>query len=1143
MEINHLNKIVLCSALWLSGLQAPAAIVAHYPFDPDDSGRISETVSGDSFEVLGNFGAESAPGVEGKALFLDGYTSYVGARVRQLPVNRKMTVNLWVALQSYPVIKVDSPAPGGQTCIVNCLDDTNRTGFGFFIGFDGQYSFQVYVGSEKAIVNCPKPLPRYRWNCLSAVVDADQGKLRFYNNGELLAETDCSHGDISVGEAPLHVAQDGWEVWFGSGQDAFRTTAFGGLLDELTIYDEAIGAEEMKKWRADAAPVLAVPSSRYEDDRWHPLFHGCPSGAWTNETHGLVHYDGRYHLFFQKNAAGPYMARLHWGHLTSTNLYDWHEERIALTPGEPYNEQTGERFHYDMKGCWSGCVYSDNELTGGRPAILYTGVDYEKARIFGATSGKYDNSLISWEKSTTPLIDGRPEGLSDDFRDPYFFRNGDKAYIIVGAQKEGRSAVTLHRWENGQWLPHPDDVFYWGWDIAADGTFIEMPAIVRMDNGSWMFVYTPLGTAQGVKTMYRTGRIDDDGRFVTDGASTTSRGVDLFGKEGYGLLSPSIMQHDGRTIALGIAADKLGSLDNKINGWAHCYSFPRQWTLDNDNQLWQQPAEELKGLRGPVSYRRGSFSLEGTAGVGNVRGREAEIRSVWTCGNSPFGIRFFMNPERWEDSHASLTVDPQAHTVTISLQHLPRIVNDGVYDGLYQASLPEDIAPGKEITLDLFIDRSVVDLFVNDRYAATVRVFPHDLNGTEIQAFAQGATNVEMLEAWKLESPRNLSSSGNVLPLKHATSRAAILIAEEREEDLNPQEKAAVELFKAMYPNGTVLTPENVASSLSTVKFGTLWIHLDRIGQGNGNLPASLSDATVLEALRKFHTAGGNLLLTKHATQLIHRLGRIDNRFAPGIYGDGDGGYGSDSWTVNAQIGWWQMNPDNAAPDASQYYDRRSHPIYSGMSTSSAYSWETYPLLGSGNGSPMWREDHNCIWDLNAYSYNADGRNTVERFERENNALVIGTWGHVQDYAVAGIVEFLPGGGSGRAQGTCGTILANGLAACELSPRFGNNAYSGNAERLNANSLAYLMTKDSGSPLTSIESSPEDTIGQLFSVPYTGIGYRGIQPGTLVSVSALDGRVLCQRRVTSPEGMMQVNYNGVVIVSAGTTTAKFLIKQ
>lgn len=1145
MNINPLKKAIFFAAAGLSGLDVPAAIVAHYPFEPDDSGFITETVSSDRFEVLGNFGAETAPGAKGRALFLDGYTSYVGARIRRLPVSRKMTVSLWVALQSYPVVKVDDPNPGGQTCIVNCLDDQAKSGFGYFIGFDGQYSFQVYVGGQKAIVNVPSPLPRYRWNCLTAVVDADEGKLRFYNNGEEVASTDCSSGDISVGEAPLHIAQDGWEIWLGSGVDAFRTTAFGGLIDELAIHDEALSPEAIRNWRADAAPVLTVPAGRYAGDRWHPRFHGCPSGAWTNETHGLVYADGRYHLFFQKNAAGPYMARLHWGHITSSNLYDWQEEKIALTPGEPYAK--GERFHLDMKGCWSGCVFSDDQLTGGRPGILYTGVDYERARIIGASPSRADNSLMVWDKNPSPIVDGRPDGLSDDFRDPYFFRNGDNAYVIVGSAKEGRGAVTLHRYENGSWTRHANDMFYWASDVAADGAFIEMPSVTRMPDGRWLFVYTPIGTSQGVKALYRTGTINGEGRFVCDGASSAPRPVDLFGRDGFGMMSPSIMNRDGRVIAVGIVADKLGSADNKANGWAHCYSLPREWSLDAEGNLWQKPAAELAGMRSETSFSKNDFDLSGPMPLGEVSGREAEVRSVILLGDSPAGIRFFKNPANPDHSNVAMTLDPTAHTVTVNLQHLPRIVNDGYpYDGLYRATLPDDIAPGKEVTVDLFIDRSVIDLFVNDRYAASIRIFPHDTEGTAIEAFAEGVTRVRQLDAWVLEGDSDSSTattpSGAALQKPDPTSRVAMLIAGNDLGSLPPQERGAVDLFKAIYPNGSVLTASDVASRLTIDNFGTLWIHVDRLNVGKGNLPYPLSDASVTGAIKLFHESGGNLLLTKQATQLVAAIGRTDSRFAPGIYSDGDGGNGTDVWTLQAQIGW---NFRNERP--GEFYDRRNHPIYKGLVTSAAYDWETFPMEGTGDGSPMWREDHNCIWDLNAYTYTAEGRNTVERFEKENNATVAGTWGHVTDYAVAGIVEFHPVGATARSASSSGTIIANGIAACELSPRFGGNTYAGNVERLNANSLAYLMTKDRGPTVSGVKTATTDTKGRVFPVENMGIGYSGLEPGAVVTAVSIDGRRICRVVTDDRDGFIPTAFRGIAVVTvshdgANPSTVKILLR-
>ena len=1137
-------KYISAGVLALSSfLTAPGALVVHYPFEPDASGRVREVVTGQTFDVDGQFGAESAPGVRGRALYLDGYTSYVGMRARDCNVGQKATVVLWVAVQSYPIVKVDDPNPGSQTCIVDCIDHANRRGFGYFIGFDGQYSFQAYVGGELAVVNVPRPLPRYRWNCLVAEIDGAEGKLRLYNNythGDApVAEGSCARGDFRLGDNTMHVGQNSWEVWLGdpvnAPADAFRTTAFGGLLDELEVHDCCIPLDQLAAMRADNPPVLAAPAERYDpEDRWRPRFHGQPSAGWTNETHGLVHYDGRWHLFFQKNAAGPYMARLHWGHLTSDNLLEWTEERIAVAPGETMTADNA-LFDADMKGCWSGCVYTD----GGRPEALYTAVDYGRARIFGASP--VDNSLISWTKNLSPLIDGRPDGLSDDFRDPYFFRADGQPYIIVGSQADGRSAVTLHRLENGTWTRHSRDFFFYGGDTGTDGVFAEMPSVTRLPDGRWLFVYSPIGTSVGARTLYRIGTIDGQGHWQNVGGYDAPRAFDLFGRDGFGLMSPSIVNHDGRVIALGIVPDKVASCENKAMGWAHCYSLPRELSVDADGNMWQRAARETDDLYADRHFSRSNTTLSGVMPTGNVSGRRVRVRGAVTPDGKPFGIRFFKNPANPEHSHAALTFDPEAHTVSVSLRHLPRIVNDGYpYDGLYTATLPDDIAPGRELVFDLIIDHSVIDLFVNDRYAASVRVFPHDYDGTAVEAFAEGTAAIRTFDAWTAAGRSNSSATGHPLPPVDRSNRMAILIPEYDVAALNAQERAAVELFRSLYPDGAVLTPGDLGR-LTTENYGVVWIHIDRRGTG-GAVPGTLASDAALSALKGFVSDGGSLYLTKHATRLVSAIGRIDPAYAPGICGDGDGGNGTDVWTLQARIGL-----DKAGTD--EYYDRSGHPIYAGLATWPAhspfgsYDSETFAMLGTGNGTPMHREDHNSCWDLNAYGniYTAGGRNTVERFQNQLGATVLGTWGHVKDYAVAAVVEFHPRA-LGRSAGQPGIILANGLAAYELSPRMGDNAYQGNIERLTANSLAYLGTFDDRHDTTGVDAPGENGKSRIFAAGNRRVGYSGLEPGTVMTLCGIDGRVICRKRLADTDGALSVDYTGVVIVSAGATSARLLLR-
>lgn len=263
------------------------------------------------------------------------------------------------------------------------------------------------------------------------------------------------------------------------------------------------------------------------------------------------------------------------------------------------------------------------------------------------------------------------------------------------------------------------------------------------------------------------------------------------------------------------------------------------------------------------------------------------------------------------------------------------------------------------------------------------------------------------------------------------TSNVAILLLAETENDVTDDDEiAALDWFKTTCTNGTVLTLGTLASAnLSSIE--VIWVVLDRVGLGWGadRLPIT---ADAISILTEYYKNGGNLLLTNHATQLIACLGRTERY--PGIFGDGEGGSGTDSWSIQANIG--------------MTYDRRSHAIFEGMVEFGDFGHPTFPLIGPGH-----REDHNCKWDFNAYGYmNMDPQpeNNVVAFEEENKAVVLGAWGHVTDFACFGIIEFVA---TEEYKGTC---IANGLAAYEWNQNSGPNVYQYNIKLLTRNMLNYL---------------------------------------------------------------------------------------
>lgn len=715
-----------------------AARTLHLDMELTSARTMNETHGGGLIKIYSQILPENIAGAKGNALRLDGYSGYATGPVPAGSNSQQQaTFSVWVAPETYPVIKIDE-ATDEKARIAGTLDDTAKNGWRFAVGTNGKYAFECYAGGWKSTATAFDILPKGEWSHLVAVADANARKLRLYRNGTLVAETNCNSA-LNNNATTIYVARDPQPVSSGP----FPINTFNGLIDDVEVFDTALSEADIKAYIPENPADLSVPVSRYESQLMRPRFHGMPATAWTNECHGMAYSNGRYHLFFQKNANGPYMTRLHIGHISSPDLCNWREEKIAVAPGSAF----------DIKGCWSGAVVVDDEFTGGKPNLIYTGVDYAKASICHAVPG--DDDLRDWTKATMPLIAQRPSGLSDDFRDPYFFRNGDNAYIIVGSSKDGKGVTTLHKLQNGRFT-NDGSIFFSAANAGTAGTFWEMPNVTQMPGGKWLFTTTPLGANGGVKAIYYTGSINADGTFRPD--SQTPRTVELTAKEGFGLLSPTIFQKDGKTIALGIVPDKLPGDRNYELGWAHLYSLPREWSLDTDGSLIQKPYEGLAAMRSETSFEKNAFSLNGTESLGNVAGRQAEIELTFTPGSGNCGIEFFKSGTK----AAKVYYEASTSQVVADFTGINRWVNDGgVYNGVYRMSLPKRPASGEPIKLHLFIDGSVIDLFVNDRYAQSIRVFPTDSDADGISLFATSPSQVNSVRAWTLRA--NSAGIGGIL--------------------------------------------------------------------------------------------------------------------------------------------------------------------------------------------------------------------------------------------------------------------------------------------------------------------------------------------------------------------------------------------
>ena len=49
---------------------------------------------------------------------------------------------------------------------------------------------------------------------------------------------------------------------------------------------------------------------RLKDDFHRPRYHFLPAANWMNDPNGVIHWQGRYQLFFQYNPDGAYHANM-----------------------------------------------------------------------------------------------------------------------------------------------------------------------------------------------------------------------------------------------------------------------------------------------------------------------------------------------------------------------------------------------------------------------------------------------------------------------------------------------------------------------------------------------------------------------------------------------------------------------------------------------------------------------------------------------------------------------------------------------------------------------------------------------------------------------------------------------------------------
>lgn len=482
-------------------------------------------------------------------------------------------------------------------------------------------------------------------------------------------------------------------------------------------------------------------------DPHRPGYHFQPPRHWMNDPNGLIQFNGRYHLFYQHTPNATVPGKSIWGHAVSADLIRWRHLPHALepTPGG-----------YDKDGVWSGCAVDHH----GVPTILYTGVMPE-VQCLATAADPRDPDLVVWRKHPdNPIIARHPPGLElDGFRDPCVWRHGDHWLMALGSGIKASSAPAAASHPEGGGggrgpaltagvargcvlLYRSMDLLRWEYlgilaeGDGSDGTTWECPNFFPLGD-RWVLTvaFLPLG-----RNGYFTGRFDGR-RFTALTRGELDQGGAFYAPQAFA-------DEHRRRIMFGWLWERRTAELSSAAGWAGVQTLPRQLHLGEDGTLRFAPVQEVESLRGPGEsithvepgdqprlFRSAGDMLEINAAFAPPRGPEVPGAEGLLVRRSP------------SSSEVTRIVHDRA-AATLALDTTQSSLEAGAHRDVRRDKLA--LADDEPLRLRVFVDRSVIEVFANERVCLTGRVYPTRGDAIGAGLFGAPGTRVTRCDVWSL---------------------------------------------------------------------------------------------------------------------------------------------------------------------------------------------------------------------------------------------------------------------------------------------------------------------------------------------------------------------------------------------------------
>ncbi|WP_051530029.1 glycoside hydrolase family 32 protein [Anoxybacteroides tepidamans] len=456
---------------------------------------------------------------------------------------------------------------------------------------------------------------------------------------------------------------------------------------------------------------------------------------WMNDPNGLVQFNGEYHVFYQFHPDAPKWGPMHWGHVKSKDLVHWERAPIALAPSE----------EYDQGGCFSGSAVVDDN---GILTLIYTGnvwLNQEQTELKQYQCIATSQDGIHFEKDpNNPVLSEPPFDCQGHIRDPKVWKHEEEWYMVLGTREGNIGKVVLYK---------SKDLRHWTFvNVVAEsdgrlGYMWECPDLFHLD-GKDVLLFSPQGIEPDGdrfnnlhQTGYVVGTFDYSTGVLKHGAfQELDKGFDFYAAQ-------TFLDEKGRRILFGWMDMWESHMPTQEHGWAGALTIPRLLELTSDDKMVMKPVPELQLLReGHTRLESISVKPEQAQYIPSIKGDRLEIIAEFSLEEfkgTAFGMKVRCSGDGEEETVF-------CYDVKESVIIFDRNRSGKGEGGVRRAKL--DLKSRHTIKFHVFIDRSSVELFVNDgELVMTGRIYPTEPSEL-VGVFADGAeATVLSMDAWILK--------------------------------------------------------------------------------------------------------------------------------------------------------------------------------------------------------------------------------------------------------------------------------------------------------------------------------------------------------------------------------------------------------